>query len=211
MRDAAVRLATDIGSWNQNACVNSRVSYHMCGTDEAGIEKLNQFGQFVYDALLALPESTSTRAKRYDPDLKDHVDAVRLLPEWYRVIGGLRGEGAIVISQFPEPVEFSTLLIDRTANLVPVDSIEDVTAAVNAYTQTVGIYPESLKAKLINRLPLYGAQRFVSLGYAAHTTGTGVVPQDGLESVRRLGKWIVNEVSTPESVAPMWQERPRDE
>ena len=43
-----------------------------------------------------------------------------------------------------------------------------MTGAVNAYTQTVGIYPESLKRALRDQLPLFGAQRLTSLGYACH-------------------------------------------
>ena len=63
----------------------------------------------------------------------------------YRVIGGEPREGAIVVSQFDEAVDYSPMLSGRVANIVPVDSIDKVTAAVNAYTQTIGIYPESLK------------------------------------------------------------------
>jgi hypothetical protein len=37
---------------------------------------------------------------------------------------------------------------------------------VNAYTQTVGIYPESLKRQLRDTLPLFGAQRLTSLGWS---------------------------------------------
>jgi hypothetical protein len=202
MRTAAQRLATDIGSMNQVACVNSRVSYIMSGTDADGLERINRFGQYVYEALLNLPPRTSTAPKKYDSNLKEHVDALRLSDDWYRVIGGRDGEGAIVVSQLPEPVEFATLLNDRTANLVPVDSIEDFVGAVNAYTQTVGVYPESLKADLLDVLPLYGVQRFVSLGYA--TVSSGIVPQDGIEVIRRMGKWIVNEISTPHKVPPPW-------
>ena len=205
MRDAARRLATDIGAVNQAACVSSRVSYIMTGTDEGGIAKLNAFGQMVYDALLALPESTSTPAKRYDPDLKDHVDALRLDGDWFNVIGGRDGEGAVIVSLIPEPVDFSALLNDRTANLVAVDTIDDFVAAVNSYTQTVGVYPESLKADLLDLLPLFGAQRFVSLGYASVASGVG--PQDGIELVRRMGKWIINEVATPDVVPPLWEAR----
>jgi hypothetical protein len=202
MAEAAQRLAADIGSMNQVACVNSRVSYVMSGTDAAGVERLNRFGRMVYDALLALPPKTSTTPKRYDPDLKEHVDAARLSDDWYNVIGGRGGEGAVIVSQLPEPVEFATLLNDRTANLVPVDSVEDFVGAVNAYTQTVGVYPESLKAQLLDELPLYGVQRFVSLGYA--TVSSGVTPQDGIEVIRRMGKWIVNEACDPERVTPPW-------
>jgi hypothetical protein len=205
MKEAALRLATDIGAMNQVGCVNSRVSYLMTGTDDAGLEKINAFGQYVYDALLNLPESISTKPKAYDRELRENVDALRLEGEWFHVIGGQDDEGAIIVSQLPDAVEFSTLLNDRTANLVPIDSIDDLITAVNSYTQTIGVYPESLKEKLLNVLPLYGAQRFVSLGYALQTT-EGIAPHDGLEVMRRMGKWIVNEICAPEKVRPLWEQ-----
>jgi len=44
----------------------------------------------------------------------------------YRVIGGKDGEGSVIVSQIPEPVPFATALDDRTANLVPIDTLEEV-------------------------------------------------------------------------------------
>ena len=203
MRDAAQRLASDIGAMNQVACVSARVVYVMCGTDDQGLIKLNTFGQYVYDAMMALPERLSTKPKGYDRDLKAHVDALRLNDEWYGVIGGRDNEGAIIVSRTPEAVDFATQLADRTANLVPVDSLSEVVGAVDAYTQTVGVYPESLKDDLLNELPLYGAQRFVSLGYA--TQASLAAPQDGIEPLRRMGKWIVNEIRTSEDANAPWK------
>ncbi|KUO53680.1 MAG: long-chain-fatty-acyl-CoA reductase [Sphingomonadales bacterium BRH_c3] len=202
MRNAAQRLAVDIGALNQVACVNSRVSYVMSGTDEAGVERLKEFGQLVYDAMVKLPPQTSTTPKAYDQGLKEQVDALRLSDDWYTVIGGQQGEGAIIVSHLPEPVDFANMLNDRTGNLVPVDAIEGFTGAINSYTQTVGVYPESLKDQLIDILPLYGAQRIVSLGYA--TASLMVGPNEGIELIRRMGKWISNEVATPDRVAPPW-------
>lgn len=202
MREAAQRLAADVGALNQVACVNSRVSYIQSGTDDAGLERLNRFGGYVYEALMALPQAISTAPRSYSRELKDNVDAIRLDGDWFNVIGGRDGEGAVIVSQLPEAVGFSPLLADRTANLVPIDDIDDFFSAVNAYTQTVGVYPESLKAELLDVLPLYGAQRFVSLGFA--TQSTGVSPQDGIEVMRRMGKWIINEVSSPDKIRPVW-------
>ena len=195
LREAAVRLATDIGVLNQKGCVCSRVAYVQSGTDSAGLERLNRFGQYVYEALLALPNTVSTRPKRYDPGLKAHVDALRLDDDWYRVIGGREGEGAIICSQLSEAVSFAASLDDRTANLVPVDSLEQMLDAVDAYTQTVGVYPEAIKDQLKDVLPLYGAQRIVSLGYAAAMKFAA--PQDAIEPMRRMGKWISNQIASP--------------
>ncbi|HEF4760881.1 TPA: long-chain-fatty-acyl-CoA reductase [Pseudomonas putida] len=202
MREAAVRLAVDIGAINQKGCVCARVVYVQSGTDEQGLERLNTFGQYVYEAMLGLPNTVSTTPKRYDQGLKAHVDALRLDDEWYRVIGGKEGEGAIICSQLPEPVSFAASLDDRTANLVPVDDLSEMMAAVDAYTQTVGVYPESIKDQLKDLLPLYGAQRIVSLGYAASMKFAA--PQDAIEPMRRMGKWISNQIASPETSAAPW-------
>ncbi|CAB3788097.1 hypothetical protein LMG28688_02606 [Paraburkholderia caffeinitolerans] len=202
MREAALRLASDIGALNQKGCVCARVVYVQSGTDAEGLARLNRLGQYVYEAMLGLPNTLSTAPKRYDPALKAEVDALRLDDDWYKVIGGKDGEGAIICSQLPEPVAFAASLDDRTANLVPVDSLDEVMAAVDAYTQTVGIYPESLKDELKDRLPLYGAQRIVSLGYAAAMKWAA--PQDAIEPLRRMGKWISNQIATPETSAAPW-------
>lgn len=202
MREAALRLAADIGALNQKGCVCARVIYVQSGTDTAGLQALNTFGRYVYDAMLALPNTLSTVPKRYDQNLKVHVDALRLDDEWYQVIGGKDGEGAIICSQIPEPVPFSTLLDDRTANLVPVDELDEMLDAVDAYTQTVGVYPETIKDALKDKLPLYGAQRIVSLGYAAAMKWAA--PQDSIEPMRRMGKWISNQIAPPETSGAPW-------
>ncbi|MNI27683.1 Acyl-CoA reductase (LuxC) [compost metagenome] len=202
MREAAVRLACDIGALNQKGCVCARVVYVQSGTDEAGLAQLNTFGRYVYDAMQTLPNTLSTVPKRYDQNLKAHVDALRLDDEWYQVIGGKDGEGAIICSQIPEPVSFATLLDDRTANLVPVDELSEVMGAVDSYTQTVGIYPESIKDELKDILPLFGAQRIVSLGYAAAMKWAA--PQDSIEPLRRMGKWISNQIASPETSPAPW-------
>lgn len=202
MREAALRLASDIGALNQKACVCARVVYVQSGTDEAGLANLNTFGRYVYDAMQTLPNTLSTVPKRYDQGLKAEVDALRLDDEWYQVIGGQDGEGAVICSQIPESVSFAARLDDRTANLVPVDDLHEMMDAVDAYTQTVGVYPESIKDELKDILPLYGAQRIVSLGYAAGLKWAG--PQDSIEPLRRMGKWIVNQIATPEMTPAPW-------
>ena len=206
MRAAAIRIATDVGALNQVACVNARVIYALSGTDEDGLQKLDRLGDYVYEAMLALPPTVSTKPKRVDRELKTHINALRLDDEWYRVIGGEDDEGAVIVSHLSEPVDFSSKLADRTANLVPVDRIEQVVAAITSYTQTVGVFPESLKDDLVDLLALYGAQRFVSLGYAIAQSQTS--PQDGIEPMRRMGKWVTNEICSPETVAPPWMSRP---
>lgn len=209
LSEVALRTATDVGALNQLGCVNARVVYVASGTDPDGIERANRLGEAIYDELQRLPERLSTRAKWFDPELKADIDALRLNPEWYRVFGGRAGEGAVIVSQLDEPVEFAPRLSGRVANVVPIDDPADAMRQVNAYTQTVGIYPESLKSTLRETLPLHGAQRLVSLGYAAHPSVS--LPQDAIEPVRRMVKWIVDERCEPDAVQPLWTKINPDE
>jgi hypothetical protein len=203
LREVATRAACDIGVANQEGCTSARVIYVLSGTDDSGVADANRLGELIYAAMLQLPPAISTKPKVVNRELLEHVDASRLLDDWYRVIGGDEGEGAVIVSQFDEPVDYSAMLSGRIANVVPVDDIEKVTDAVNAYTQTIGIYPESLKRELRDRLPLFGAQRLTSLGYASNVTVA--MPQDAIEPIRRMCKWIVDEQCDADRVLPMWK------
>jgi hypothetical protein len=202
-REVAKRAAVDIGVANQEGCANARVIYVLSGTDEAGLADANRLGDMIYEELVALPEFISTAPLYPNRELFENLDACRLTEDFYRVIGGERKEGAIVVSQFDAPVNYAQLLSGRVANIVPVDTIEKVTDAVNAYTQTIGIYPESLKHQLRDTLPLFGAQRLTSLGYACSVALAA--PQDGIEPIRRMCKWIVEEQCDPGEVIPLWR------
>jgi hypothetical protein len=203
--EVALRTATDIGALNQLGCVNARVVYVAAGTDPGALERVNRLGDAIYDRLQRLPERLSTRAKWFDPELKAEIDGLRASPDFYRVLGGADGEGAVIVSQTEEPVEFHRRLSGRVANLVPIADPVDAVRDMNAYTQTVGVYPESLKETLRDILPLHGAQRLVSLGYAAHPSVA--LPQDAIEPVRRMVKWIVDESCDPHTTTPLWSER----
>jgi hypothetical protein len=176
--------------------------YVVAGTDPEGVERINRLGEAIYHGLQRLPERLSTRAKWFDPELKADIDALRASPDFYRVFGGRDGEGAVIVSQLDEPVEFHRRLSGRVANLVPIADPADAVREMNAYTQTVGIYPESLKRSLRDVLPLHGAQRLVSLGYAAHPSVA--LPQDAIEPVRRMVKWIVDESCDPRETTALW-------
>lgn len=203
MREVARGAAVDIGVANQEGCANARVIYVMSGTDAAGIAKANRLGELVYQELVRLPAFVSTPPLFPSRELYEHVEASRMTDDWYRVIGGDQLEGAIIVSQFDSAVDYSAMLSGRVANIVPVDSIDKVTGAVNSYTQTIGIYPESLKRELRDKLPLFGAQRLTSLGYACSVPIAA--PQDAIEPMRRMCKWIVEEACDPDVVTPLWR------
>lgn len=206
--DAAIaetgkRLACDFSVGNQTACASARMAYVLCGTDDDGVEKLKKLGQAAYDAMFNLPDVLTTRPKRYDPDLKASVDALRFSEDFYTVIGGAEGEGAVIVSHTSDRVDFWEYLADRTINLIPVDTLDEVLDVVDAYTQTVGIWPESLREVVRHKGALHGGQRFVQLGYVFN--GPGLVgPQDGIEPMRRIVKWIISEEPAAGRV-PFWE------
>lgn len=203
LQDAAIRAATDVGASNQTGCSSARVILVESGTDPEGIEKLIRFGTRVFELMQNLPENLSTPAKTFDPELRNDIDGLRSTPDFYHVIGGRDNEGAIIVSRLDEVVDFYPRLSGRVANLVPIDSVEEAGRFVNSYTQTIGVYPESLKLRLRDQLPLYGAQRFVTMGYAM-TANLGL-PQDAIEPTRRMVKWIVDESSSIEDCPPLWE------
>jgi len=188
----ARRLALDVGVLNQEGCVNARVIYVQSGTDAAGIEKANELGKRMFAALQGLPDYLSTPHKAFDPELKAELEALSFVEDEFKLYGGRRNEGAVIVSQSDVAVDFARMLACRVANIVPIDDVETAVRSVNAYTQTIGIYPESLKAKLRDRLAFQGAQRLVSLGGAATLMQTPQ-PQDGIEPLRRSVKWITDE------------------
>lgn len=197
MREVARRAAVDVGALNQLGCVNARVIYVASGLDSEGLAKANALGATVYDEIQRLPRSVSTPVKHFDPELAAQLSGIRASPEWYVVFGGTHGEGAVVVSQLDEPVDFHRSLSGRVANIVPLSDALDVMSRVDASTQTIGVYPEALKVRLRDGVALHGAQRLVSLGHAAQPHFA--VPQDAIEPMRRMVKWIVDErcESTP--------------
>jgi hypothetical protein len=188
----ARRLSLDIGTFNQEGCTNARVIYVQSGTDEEGLKRCSRLGELTFEALQALPANMSTPHKDFDRSLKDEIDSVRMLDDDYTVFGGRGSEGAIIVSHDGDPVDFSRQLACRVGNLVPIDDLETAILSVTNYTQTIGIYPDALKSELRDRLAFQGAQRLVSLGGASLVSG-GTERQDGIETIRRMCKWIVDE------------------
>lgn len=191
MAETARRVALDIGINNQQMCLNARVVYLHSGTDDEGLAKANRFGGLVYEAIQDLPLHLSNPVPSLDRELAQEMSGLKYAGDEYVTFGG-DGRGAVVVSQSDEPVEFSPLLNNRVANIVPVDDLEVPVQAVTAYTQTIGVYPDSLMVELRDRLAFYGAQRLVTLGYVA-TKRTIAGPQDGIEPMRRMCKWILQE------------------
>ncbi|MFW9995540.1 MAG: acyl-CoA reductase [Candidatus Odinarchaeota archaeon] len=182
---AAFLAAIDSAAYNQEACVTSRT--HFVRTSP---EKASRYARFLYHYMQQQDPSISTKPKSFSESLKENIDSLRYMDGFYHVIGGEHGEGAVITSLAGEPVEFFPSC--KTVNVIPIIDYQEALDMVTVATQTVGIYPESLKEELIDLLVTRGVQRFVSLGRAA--SGSIGVPHDAMEPMRRSCKWIVNEI-----------------
>jgi Acyl-CoA reductase (LuxC) len=202
MRTVAERVALDVGYFNQQACANARVVYAQTGTDPDGLSKANRFGQVLFDAIRALPPHCSGPAP-IDPELAEEIQTLKVVSTAHRIYGGGQ-EGAVIVSEDGEPVDFAALLNNRVTNVVPVDDLEIPIESVTAYTQTIGIYPDAVKEQIRDRLAVHGAQRIVSLGYACKAAMAG--PHDGMEPLRRMCKWISDETNDP-GIVPLLSAR----
>ncbi|MFW9995640.1 MAG: acyl-CoA reductase [Candidatus Odinarchaeota archaeon] len=186
MKQAAFLAAIDSAAFNQEACVTSRTHFVKTTPDKAAI-----YARYLYQFMQEQDPVLSTRPKSFPASLKENIDSLRYMEDFYEVIGGEHGEGAVITSLAGEPVEFFPSC--KTVNVIPVDDYQEAFDMVTVATQTVGIYPENLKDKLMEDLVARGVQRFVSLGQAAG--GMIGVPHDAMEPMRRACKWIVNEIN----------------
>jgi hypothetical protein len=105
----------------------------------------------------------------------------------FKVWGKADGAGCVIRS--PEPVDFHPT--NKTANIIPVDRLEDALKYVNVATQTVGIYPAVHKERLRDSLATNGAQRIVNLGSAS--SNTLGAPHDAMYPLARFVHWMVDE------------------
>jgi hypothetical protein len=205
MREVARRAAADMGSLDQEACSNARVMFVESGTDSVGVERANRLGAMIFEELHRLPPETSSGPNRFDATLLGEIESILDMDGFYRIYADPRRiprSGAVIVSQMGEQVDFAQLLYGRVGNLVPVDDIEHCLSYFTTATQTVGIFPESLKLKLRGRAVLAGAQMIVPLGYA--TTASLAAPQDGIEPERRMCRWVVENVCDPAVVPGPW-------
>jgi hypothetical protein len=194
--EAAQRLAMDVGLMNQEGCVNARVAYvDIEGVPDAD-NAVRTFAHEVFDRIQCLPEEFSTPAPRLPAGLRDEID-VAVLTDIPEVVGGGTIAGGVLITWDGRPVDFTAHLYARYLNLVPVRGFDQVLDGISSVNQTCGVYPSWLREKLRDRLALAGVQRIVTLGGAAANGNNQAIPQDGVEVLRRMCRWIVDEGDPP--------------
>jgi hypothetical protein len=177
------------------------------GTDEASIEKIVAVGRKMVEAYAKLPPLLSTPFTARNRELEAEMEAVALEDDFYHVEGNTL-TGGFIVSKFNDRVDFYDKLNNRVVNFIPVDDLADVLKWCDDTTQTVGIYPESKRAEVLDVFALAGIQRLVSLSggdamtvYAnAHHMPPGS-PHDGIEPMRRAMRWVVDMQPPGNSVA----------
>jgi hypothetical protein len=85
-------------------------------------------------------------------------------------------------------------------NIVPVPNLLDVVKWCDDTTQTVGVYPESLRETLLDPFSLAGVQRLVALSggdplqmFQDMNSLPPGMPHDGIEPMRRNVRWVIDQ------------------
>ncbi len=208
MREAAIRLADDVGNGNQNGCTNCRVSYAISDSSSASIEKIKRFGQMVFDEIQRLPPEVSSEAIHMDAGFRSKVAALSMLDDEFHVIGGDK-RGGVIISLGGDQVDFADELKYRTLNIVPVKDYDALLRFITRDVQTVGVYPERVRDEVRTTLALHGVQRITSLGYMREMNAA-TDPHDGNEALRKMCTWVVAEDCMTNYAPALWR-KPDDE
>ena len=206
MTEAAMGIAVISGFFNQTACSNTRIVYVESSTDDEDIEKIVELGRKVLAAYKDIPPVISTAAAGRNRDLDAELDAVSLEDDFYHVEGDTVN-GGFVVSKFSDRVDFYGDLNNRVVNFVPMEDLIDIVQWCDDTTQTVGVYPESLRDRLLDPLALAGVQRMVPLEgndpmaifEAMHHLPPGM-PHDGIEPLRRNVRWVIDQRGTSEAM-----------
>jgi Acyl-CoA reductase (LuxC) len=184
--EEALELAADLASadvmtLNQEACVASRFQYV-----EGSQEQVDRFCKALH---LRITEraAASGDIRPLDMDLREQIETMIMMDDEYGVWGRPDGKGVVIRSE--EPVDFHP--INKTANVVRVDSLDDAVKYINVATQTVGFYPFERMPDYRDRLASGGAQRIVHLGEAGPSTIGN--PHDAMYPMHRFVHWMAHE------------------
>ncbi len=178
---AADLAAADVMTLNQEACVASRYQFV-----EGDVADVDRFCAALHRHI-ARRAAASGDVRALDIDMKEQVEALMMMDDDYAVWGKTDGKGLVIRSD--EPVDFHP--INKTANVVRVDRLDDAVKWINVATQTVGFYPANRMPDYRDRLASGGAQRVVQLGEAGPSTIGN--PHDAMYPLHRFVHWMVHE------------------
>ncbi|MEW9853953.1 acyl-CoA reductase [Novosphingobium sp. M1R2S20] len=176
--------SADVMTLNQEACVASRFQFV-----EGPQEEVDRFCERLHHHI-ARRAAASGDIRPLDMDMREQVESMLMMDDEYGVWGRTDGKGLVIRSD--EPVDFHP--INKTANVVRVDSLDDAVKWINVATQTVGFYPFDRMADYRDRLAAGGAQRIVHLGEAGPSTIGN--PHDAMYPLHRFVHWMAHEDGT---------------
>ncbi len=180
--DRVADLASaDVMTLNQEACVASR--YQFVEGSEAEVDA---FCKRLHTHI-ARRAAESGDVRPMAMDMREEIEALMFMDDLYGVWGKTDGKGLVIRSD--APVDFHP--INKTANVVRVDSLDDAVKWINVATQTVGFYPFERMPAYRDRLAAGGAQRVVHLGEAGPSTIGN--PHDAMYPLHRFVHWMVHE------------------
>jgi hypothetical protein len=186
---AAQLACNDIMMLNQEACASSRFQFV-----EGSQEQVDRFCAKLHQRI-AERAAASGDFRPLDGGMKEDIDALTMMDDEYGVWGKTDGRGLVIRSD--EPVDFHP--INKTANVVRVDSLDDAVKWVNVATQTIGFYPPERIDDYRDRLAAAGAQRVCPLGDAGPSTLGN--PHDAMYPLHRFVHWIAHERGVEPGVA----------
>ncbi len=206
MQEAATGLALISGFYNQTACANTRIVYVESDTDDASLERIVELGRRIVAAYQTLPSVISTPASAPNKELDAEMQAIALDDDFYHVEGDTV-DGGFVVSRFSGRIDFYDKLNNRVVNLVPMPNLLDVAQWCDDTTQTVGVYPEALRDRILDAFALAGVQRMVPLKGGdpmrifeeMHKLPPGM-PHDGIEPMRRNVRWVIDHRPTEQAM-----------
>jgi hypothetical protein len=178
----AERAATDATVFEQQACASSRFQFV-----EGSMAQVDRYCAQLQEKMATERPFCTAAGRPLGLDLRDQIEGLRGIDDFYRVWGDYGGAGVVVRSS--EPVDFHP--DGRVVNVVAVASLADALQYVNVATQTVGVFPSGRKAQLRDELACAGVQRVVDLGSAVDVERG--LPHDGFYPLHRLMRWVNDE------------------
>ena len=172
----------DATTFNQSACVSSRIQFV-----EAGVEDVDRYGALLAEQLSVTRRTSSALGPKVPPVLREEIEILREMEPFYKVWGDYTGRGLVIRSE--EPVDFHP--DGKIVNIVPVAELAGAVRYATVATQTVGVFPPARKAALRDALASAGVQRIVSLG-AVLGPAPGL-PHDGFYPLHRFVRWVNDE------------------
>lgn len=182
LAEVADRAAVDVTLVDQLACASSRFQFV-----EGTPEQVDRFAELLQQRMGVERMLGSADGRPVPAEMRDEIDGLRAMDEYYGVWGDYSGAGVVIRSE--DPVDFYP--DGRIVNVVPVSDLREAVKFVNVATQTVGVFPSARKAELRNLLASAGAQRITDIGGAGGMeNGLG---HDGFLPLQRLVRWINDE------------------